>query len=56
MDPGVVIHLLLVLLTYSVLKRIRASTLRGVAGTIGKACIYLKKLTIRAWYSVQAGS
>lgn len=53
---GVVIHLLLVLLAYSVLKRILASALRGMADTIGEACRYLKKLAIRARYSGQAGS
>jgi len=53
---GVVIHLLLVLLAYSVLKRLLASALKGVADTVGEACRYLKRQAMKARYSVYAGS
>ncbi len=53
---GVVIHLLLVLLAYSVLKRLLASALKGVVDTVGEACRYLKRRAMRARYSVHAGS
>ena len=53
---GVVIHLLLVLLAYSVLKRILASTLKGIASTVGEACRYLKQQAMKIRYSRGAGS
>jgi SRSO17 transposase len=53
---GVVIHLLLVLLAYSVLKRLLASALKGVADTVGEACRYLKRQAMRTRYSVHTGS
>jgi len=53
---GVVIHLLLVLLAYSVLKRLLASVLKGIVDTVGEACRYLKRLALRARYSVYASS
>jgi hypothetical protein len=50
---GVLTHVLLVLLAYSALKRLLASTLKNVASTIGECCRYLKKLFLREHYSAQ---
>lgn len=51
---GVLTHVLLVLLAYSALKRLLASTLKNVASTIGEGCRYLKKQFLRLHYSTQA--
>ena len=51
---GVLTHVLLVLLAYSALKRLLASTLKCVVSTIGECCRYLKKQFLRLHYSTQA--
>jgi hypothetical protein len=48
---GVVIHLLLVLLAYSALKRLLASTLKGIVNTIGECGRYLKRQFLMRRYS-----
>jgi SRSO17 transposase len=48
---GVVIHLLLVLLAYSALKRLLASTLKGIVNTIGECGRYLKRQFLERRYS-----
>lgn len=50
---GVVIHLLLVLLAYSALKRLLASTLKGIVNTIGDCGRYLKRQILEKRYSNQ---
>jgi hypothetical protein len=53
---GVVIHLLLVLQAYSVLKRLLASALNTVVTTVGEACRYLKRQALSARYSGHTGT
>ena len=53
---GVVIHLLLVLQAYSVLKRLLASALNTVVTTVGEACRYLKRQALSARYSAHTGT
>ena len=51
---GVVIHLLLVLLAYSALKKLLASTLKGIVHTVGDCGRYLKRQFLEWRYSNHA--